>query len=152
VAYSVSRSIWINAPPEACWSAFVDVDQVKQWNPQVLRLQWVEGEPWTKGSVYVEKFKKGPFWANFRPVVTESLYPRRLTWQDTYMRSTGEHSYDFVSWKGGTLLTNTETFEGGLPILPGIILRLSRVGRQFERNLSSFKRHVESNSGTQAGE
>ena len=149
MAYSVSRSIWIDAPPEACWEAFVDLDQVKQWNPQVLRLEWVEGEPWALGSVYVEKFRKGPFWANFRPVVTESIYPRRLTWQDTYMKSTGKHSYDFVAWEGGTLVTNTETFEGGLPVLPGIILRLSKVGAQFERNLAAFKRHVEKHRPSQ---
>lgn len=139
----MSRSIWIRASPEACWQAFADTGRLKQWNRQVLRLEWVKGEPWALGSVYVERFKKGPFWANFRPVVTESVYPRRLTWQDTYMGSTGKHSYDFVAWEGGTLLTNTETFEGGLPLLPGVILRLARVGEQFERNLASFKRHVE---------
>jgi hypothetical protein len=151
MAYTVSRDIWIDALPESCWAAFVDPEEVKHWNPHVLHMKWVKGTPGELGSVYVEKFKKGPFWANFRPTIIESVYPRRITWRDTYMLSTGTHTYDFIPEKGGTRVVNTERFEGGLPILPGIILRLAKVGEQFERNLASFKRYVEGKSAEAPG-
>ncbi|HEY1177208.1 MAG TPA: SRPBCC domain-containing protein [Phytomonospora sp.] len=131
MAFALSRTTEIPAPPEKVWAVLTDLAAWADWNPFIFHA---EGEP-VPGSRLTLKMRdtRGSV-MTFRPTVLAADGPRELRWLGRLVMPgvfDGEHRFELTATDGGTRLAQSENFSGLL--VPLLRRRLEeRTGPQFE--------------------
>mmetsp|Transcript_23072 Transcript_23072/g.50627 ORF Transcript_23072/g.50627 Transcript_23072/m.50627 type:complete len:148 (-) Transcript_23072:188-631(-) len=145
---NIETEVIINAPPQKVWKAFVDFDNLPQWQSWLT----VRASPEVKSGQTIDillkpEGTKTPM--QFKPTVLTSEPGSEFRWRgrlwntDTFF--VGEHYFRFTPEQGGkaTKLVHGEVFKGWLvPLLGGTI---SQAHKEFERFNQGLKKQVESN-------
>lgn len=118
MSMTITTTANIPAPPEAVWEVLTDFAAYAEWNPFMNR---VEGAPQVGSKLRVHMSPPGGRGVTFRPTVLVAVPGRELRWLGTLgVRGLfdGEHFFTLtVDGKGGTRLTQGETFSGVLVAL-----------------------------------
>lgn len=140
--HSISRSIEIDAPPEAVWSQLADTAAYPDWNPFVRRLEGrlEEGAP-----LEVEIAPPGGRAMTFRPTVLAARPNRELRWRGRLLLPglfDGEHAFRIEPLEGDrSRFTQSERFSG-LLVRP-LRRSLANTERGFEAMNEALKARAE---------
>ena len=150
-SFTVTASSDIAAPAERVWAALVDLDAYAVWNPFTpkVRSSLAVGDPVHLDVVLGPRRRTRS--VNHVEVVEE---PHRIVWSSTLvhprvLRTRRTQRIEPIG-DGRCRYTSTETFEGPLAPLVGLVSR-SAVERGFAAVAEGLRRHVERGpSGTSA--
>jgi uncharacterized protein YndB with AHSA1/START domain len=142
---TLEHAVWIQAPPDAVWSVYVDPSRIPDWQTGSPVIEDVRGSGGAPGSTYISR--RGPGAAT--TTVLEAERPRRLV--------TETHAYLGLRF---TVVSTLEALEGGTRLrlrvethwprglgLLGKLVELAVLGgREAEKELGRLKALVESRS------
>lgn len=141
----VYRSVHIRATPVEVWRVLADFGHYRDWNPFIGEGA---GEAVVGTTLNLRFFPEGGRPMTFRPTVLAAEEGRVLCWRGRLLLPRvfdGTHRFTLSEADGGTLVEQTETFEGVL--VPLMNSAVSKVGGDFDRLHTALKRRVEESAG-----
>ena len=138
------RSEWIDRPPEAVWSSFVDTANATAWMPDIVTLEKVTEGPVGLGTKYRETRRIGRKTPTTTLEVTAFEEGRRYAGTVDEMGVRGTYTYTFHREGDGTRVDlKAEVTSGALMklMLPIIV---GTMKKQDGEQLARLKRAIES--------
>lgn len=118
MSLKLEYAIDINATPDAIWAVFEQIEQWPRWDSDALKnVQWVSGEPWTKGARFEMQITK-PMAFTLTPEIMEIVLPVYVHLKGSGSGVIGEQHYIF-KWNPETFATELRTLQefSGMPII-----------------------------------
>jgi uncharacterized protein YndB with AHSA1/START domain len=138
-----SFTVNVQAPPEAVFDLFTDLDRMHEWVRGVTRITDVSGTRAEAGSNYTVWF--GRMASPTR--ILESERPRRFRSRFGHRLLRGEMEATFEPEGDGTLLTQRFRTEGRIPAVMARIFAIGSYPGSFQGELNEFARIAERESG-----
>ncbi len=140
--FQVESTIYIHATPPAVWLQFARLEEWPRWNSEILAAEWLQGEKWHEGSVFV-LHHHSLLGSTKRTTATLKMVvvAQSVVWESQSMGITVVNSARFADSTGGCRLTARHSYHGALS-LP---LRLFRQRQQhaLEGAMRELKEAVE---------
>jgi hypothetical protein len=115
MAFIISTSVHIQAPPTQVWAILVDFPQYAAWNPFIPEI---EGTPEVGAQLKARIVPQGQDGMTFKPRVKVCQPNRELRWLGKLLFGgifDGEHRFELQEQSdGSTLLIHSERFSGVL--------------------------------------
>jgi hypothetical protein len=125
---TMSATIWIDAPPQAVWTALTELGRYPEWNPLFREAsgQVAVGNRITLRSVHPANGRL----MTVKPTITVADPDAELRWVSRLPGIiSGEHCFALSPAGGGTRLEQSETFRGLLAAFPRRLHALADDGR-----------------------
>lgn len=112
MAINLEYSVIARCTPEQAWKKFQKLEQWPWWNRVIGESEWLEGEPWKKGSRFSMQVVR-PWSFSLRPEIIESAPPNKIGWRGSGALMTGENWFHFEqNENGNSLLRVSAEFSG----------------------------------------
>ena len=132
---SLVGSLPVAATPERAWDVWSRVEDWPRWEWMgSADAGWVEGQPWTPGSVL--RFGHRPW--TFDCVLVSVSPPAEVVWEGRGAGIHGRHAMRFLPHPRGCLVQTSEVFTG-----PGARALRPLIRWFWHHQLHAFRRHVE---------
>jgi len=139
MAVEHEETIRIEAPPDAVWEVYADVERWPEWTPVMQKIERLEDGPLAPGSTTRIEAKGGPpsVWT-----VTELTDGRSFTWESS------ARGVNLVAWHvieadgNGSKVTLGVRMSGLMATLLGLFLR-SMAKRNVKTEAEGLKRRCE---------
>jgi|SRR5882757_708925 len=124
-------TIWVDATPEAVWSAVADPTRYSQWSPENRRGRWQGAVVPAPGAVFKGSNKRGVMRWTTTCTVLDYDAPKRFSFKVAESRM--RWGYRLEPEAGGTLLTEWREHTGRLPVAMRIIIASGLLGKDREQ-------------------
>jgi hypothetical protein len=95
-----------NCTPEHIWQAFQHVERWPKWSSVIANTQWIEGQPWVRGSKFQMQILQ-PIPVTFRPEVIDCAAPGYVHWIGKTTALNAEQWFTFEGQSDGTTVMKT---------------------------------------------
>ncbi len=113
---TLTQRATVHVPPARVWEVFSDIEAWPRWNRVFLKVDRLQGQPWTVGFRFFMALRMAGVSVPFHPTIVEVEAPHRVVWTSTRLTIPGRRPLLFQPVREGTLMTDEEHFSS--PVLP----------------------------------
>jgi len=142
----IEASVRINAPLQAVWDVFSDIESWNEWNPVCRECRFEAGNSLVRGACI--SFSLSPMILPIRiaPEVTHCEPGKKVVWAGGRLGIHASHEFLFEVIDGGVVLKSTEFFKGPMLIFARLMFLPTRLHSLTLRLLNAIKKQAEARS------